>query len=247
MGCFNKNCVVTGFQITHNDPIVGIKLRESEFSKDFDHISSTWYPIELPVRGVYDDYGRIEVDGKLYEGDEDKDYDSTRCDDYMFIHEWAYDAILNHSTANDDEYENGSHYKSYIREKWEKLEILFLGYTNEKRVENVSLFCMTEMTIRATTGSWFDVYAAHGNREYWLDRILNFENPPTFEKFKEYVQAYIDQLYPLDIYRFELGFQWRPSYVGNQEVDYKLRLALLEKSKEYLTKQMQEYGEEYLD
>lgn len=237
MGCFNKSCAITGLQITHYDPIVGIKLKKSETShryKDegFDHIGSEWYPIEFPIRGIYDDYGRIEVDGKLYEGDEDKDYDSTRCDDYMFMHEWAYDLILEH--AEKEKAKVSDVYRDWEKEDFKQLEESF----DEIRLsDNEAVKRINEMTIRSISNRWFQYYFAHENKTYWFEKLFT----DNFEEFRERIQKFNRELGTIEEYRTEFGVRWEPSIVTGQEVDYKLRLAMLKRSEEYIKDQMEEY------
>jgi len=225
---------------------VGIKLKKSESAHryndgDFDHIGSEWYPVEFPVRGVYDDYGRIEVDGKLWEGDQDKDYDSTRCDDYMFVHEWAYDLIREHSAAKKAEYaERG--YNKWEQEDWVKLEAHFDTLKSIPKSDtpgpDQGLRFITEMTIRSIADRWLTAYYAHENRNYWFKKLYVED----FEQFRDNIQKFKEELNILEGYRFEMGFQWHPSYVANQEVDFELRKKMLDRTAKYLKS-----AEEYYD
>jgi hypothetical protein len=248
MGCFNKSCVVTGLQITHNDPIVGIKLKKTEhefkgrFGVDFDHITSEWYPIEFPVRGIYDDYGRIEVNGKLHEGDEDKDYDGTRCDDYMFIHEWAYDLIQKRyldgvAEASKNAISRG--YTDWELKNFDDLKKAFKEKTEGTDHELIMFKFMQESAARAISDRWFQSYFAIDNKYYWFKRLYIDD----YDEFVTRIKKFQTELSCLEEHRFEMGFQWRPSYVASQWVDYDLRLGLLEEAKTYLINQKNFYGE----
>ena len=248
MGCFNKSCVVTGLQITYNDPIVGIKLQKEKpqdpryySGVPFDHIHSEWYPIAFPVRGVYDDYGRIEVDGKLYEGDEDADYDSTRCDDYMFVHEWAYDAMQSHHLEKVKEQE-AKGYDKWRKERWESIEKIFAQLHDSKKLTDQtaqSMNFVSEMAIRASAESFLTAYFSPENSGYWFDKLYDDD----FATFKANIERFRNELGFLESNRFEMGFQWHTSYVANREVDYDLRLKILKLSGEYINAQIREYEE----
>jgi hypothetical protein len=248
MGCFNKSCVVTGLQITNDDPIIGIKVKKAANSHryrgvDFDHIGSEWYPIEFPVRGTYDDYGRIEVDGKLYEGDEDNDYDSTRCDDYMFVHAWAYDHVREHSEQETKKYKErmaANGHKDYEQEDWDTIKESFdtMNEPQETPRQQELLKSMCERTIRAVSEKWLQSYFSLENKNYWFKKLYIED----YDKFKANMIRFDDELGFLESNRFELGFQWHPSYISGQCVDYDLRLGLLDKSEKYLRDQMSEYG-----
>lgn len=249
MGCFNKSCVITGLQITYNDPIVGIKLKKAEHARgsigkvDFDHIGSEWYPIEFPVRGIYDNYGRIEVDGKLYEGDEDIDYDSTRCDDYMFVHAWAYDYVLEYAAQKSKEYHERyvkPGYKDWEQEDWDTIKSAFDNMQSNtlEDTHQTAIKFISEMKIQSTSERWLRSYFASGNYQHWFKKLYVED----YDTFKANIQRFSKELGTLESYRFELGFQWHPSYVANQEVYYDLRLGLLNKSETYLREQMGKYG-----
>jgi len=242
MGCFNKSCVVTGLQITYGDPIVGIKLAKTEHNSyhgngvDFDHIKSEWYPIEFPIRGIYDDYGRIEVDGKLYEGDEDKDYDNTRCDDYMFIHEWAYDHILEVAQKERDDwckrYEGQDWAFKREREDWEHIR---------SALDDISSSVISEMSIRAVMEGRTGSYFAIDNRNYWFPKL--YQKGMTFDELKANIERFSKELGSLEDWRHEFGFQWHPSYVANQEVYEDYHIGLFEKGIEYLKESRKKYEE----
>jgi hypothetical protein len=266
MGCFNKSCVITGLSITHNDPIVGIKLKKASQSRvmyrgvEFDHIGSEWHPAEFPIRGTYDDYGRIEVDGKLYEGGDDTSDDdySTRCDDYMFVHEWAYHYVLEYAEQKTKEHKERDEkfgYEDWEQENWDTIksafEIIKSGTADEDDKEYMDQFkdpdqkskmakFMSEMVIRNTSEKWLQSYFAHGNKGYWFKKLYVED----YETFKANIQRFHDELGTLESYRFELGFQWHPSYVANQEVAYDLCLGLLNKSETYLKDKAKKYGYE---
>jgi hypothetical protein len=248
MGCFNKSCVITGLQITMSDPIVGIKLQKekpSKYSDDsrvpFDHIHSEWYPIEFPVRGKYDDYGRIEVDGKLHEGDED--IISARCDDYMFIHEWAYDLIASHHEAERETYAKKG-YTDWESKDWNSLQDTFVEMHNHKGVSTSNhkpdvLKRMCERTIRALSDRWLSGQLPNENRAHWFDKLYVDD----YNKFRSNIERYQRELGFLEDNRFEMGFQWHPSYMANQVVDYDLRLKIIAMSGEYINSQMNYYDD----
>ena len=246
MGCFNKSCVVTGLQITYDDPIVGIKLKKAKQSPighqgvDFDHIRSDWYPVEFPVRGIYDDYGRIVVDGKLYEGDGDDN--STRCDDYMFVHAWAYDYVRECATHADNEYKErmaGNGHKDWDQEDWNTIKESFdeMNTVQETPHQQAILKLMCEMSIRAASERWLQSYFSLENKGYWFDKLYVED----YNKFKVNIDRFKHELGFIETNRFELGFQWHPSYMAGQCVDYDMRLGLLAKSEKYLRDQMSEY------
>jgi hypothetical protein len=264
LGCFNKSCVITGLQITNNDPIVGIKVKKASQPRviprgvDFDHIGSEWYPVEFPIRGTYDDYGRIVVDGKLYEGGNDtsSDADSTRCDDYMFVHAWAHDYVLEYAAQESKEYQErytkpGD--KDWEQEDWDTIKTAFesmkSGIAAESDTEYMDQFkdpdqkskmvkYLSEMVIRSMSEKWLQSYFARENKNYWFKKLYVED----YDMFKANIQRFRDELGTLESYRFELGFQWHPSYVANQDVSYNLRLGLLNKSETYLKDKMSEYG-----
>ena len=242
MGCFNKNCVVTGLQIESDDPIVGIKLRKSEhLSEPFSHIRSEWYPIEFPVRGRYDNYGRIEVDGKLYEGNEDTDYDSTRCDDYMFMHEWAYDHILEYGEKRKREWDAryGDTFPNWEKKERENLKTLFDKLAEEK--ESASQYWLTISSIRYAAERYLQRYFGYGCKEYWHNRLFVED----YDEYMKGIDRFSRELGSLENWCFEFGFRWRPSYIGNQEVDYDTVIGMHIKSLNYLNEKAKEYGEDY--
>jgi len=232
MGCFNKSCKITGLQMTHGDPIVGIRLVESKH-KDFDLIHSTWYPIEFPVRGFYDDYGRIEdKDGKLLYGDEDNDYDCTRCYDMFLMHEWAYEFVLKHAEKRRKEYAKHG-YTDWAAKDRKELEGCFKGYEDFKKQDDdsyKSCIFISEMTIGSLIQSRINSYLPYDAVYFWRDEL----KADDYETTQANINRFKKEILTLENWRFELGFQWTPSYVANQEVDIEFNEGLLEKSKTYL-------------
>lgn len=55
MGHFSVPCGISGLPIQHNDPIIGFNVEPVPYQDHYAYI-----PINIPVIGNYDDYGRLE-------------------------------------------------------------------------------------------------------------------------------------------------------------------------------------------
>ena len=62
MGGTDITCGISGLPIKPDDPMRFIFLRQPapNYKSDHDHPWALWLPVSLPVRGVYDFYGRVE-------------------------------------------------------------------------------------------------------------------------------------------------------------------------------------------
>lgn len=240
MGCFNKSCGLSGLQISHGEPIVGYKLTKSKY--DADLITSGWYPSEFPIHGFYDDYGRIEdAEGQLIIGDEDADYDSTRCEDFMFVHKSIYDYVTNYKS----EYVNTYH-DDYVKE-WEQefkdafeIEAEYEDYPNLNEKEKAAIYKYTHSTIISNLierriGGYLPVESSY----YWKKKLHVVGN---YEATLNNINRYRKEIGRIENYRFELGVQWKPSLIGNQEVYHNFRLGFMDVSKKIILDHMEKYA-----
>lgn len=66
MGCFSYTCAISGLPVEGGDPVRYFLLTESPYAET-SSINAEWFPRTFPVRGMYDDYGRVEmVQGPLH-------------------------------------------------------------------------------------------------------------------------------------------------------------------------------------
>ena len=63
MGCFNQVCMLSGLPIVYRDPVRAILVSEhyrASLGKATCDYSSKYLPRTFPIRGYYNDYGRLE-------------------------------------------------------------------------------------------------------------------------------------------------------------------------------------------
>lgn len=66
MGCWNETCGISQMPITHGDPVRLFLIVERSLPRGYkqdvvlNYSSDLWRPFGLPLKGTYDEYGRIE-------------------------------------------------------------------------------------------------------------------------------------------------------------------------------------------
>ena len=216
MGSFYMTCRVTNSPITDGDRCVAIKVCPIETpsgrARYLDSIASPCYMTTMPKRGVYADYGHVDVDGGGTIGDTDEDTGT-----YMLFHEYAFDIMHEAFDREDarekkftDKYYAENGVPQYVIDRevgiFEALKFLEKDATSIDELDDVFAYMHLNALVHAPEGE-------NAHKVFWQEALKTVESP------RKLYEAYQEQLSWLFWARYAFGFQFRPSLYGGQEVE----------------------------
>lgn len=133
MGSYDLTCFVTKQNIGCGDKVCFIPLKKAKYNEFADgnfammNVTGLYHPATLPIVGVYDDYGRIEVEkdahtdfleafyGKSIE--EITDIEGGLFDSGCYVHHAAYRGLMEHLNSWDGKPEKENYFEKDFK-KW---------------------------------------------------------------------------------------------------------------------------------
>lgn len=102
MGCWNETCGISQIAIRSGDPVVGVFIQESGRLEPAGECNTTnaWSPAFLPIRGTYDEYGRIENIVKDWNTDYIIQYLKQHCTEMEVGENRFHDRAVSRETMN---------------------------------------------------------------------------------------------------------------------------------------------------
>lgn len=212
MGSFNMACAVTNLPIQYGEDCVLIEVEND--GDGFDMIHSHFYPVDYPIFGKYDDYGRLDRGPEV---DKEKS---------MFIHRFAWDNVMEAVTANREYWAKAQKEYSPNKESFSDKKIRELKENLAKMQERQDLnlahdddglikHLVLKSVVRTQIESLVRNDGSHTGMVHWRDRINDAE-----DVIAEY-EKYNASLGALESGRHLFNYQIRPSYYAGQEVHKK--------------------------
>lgn len=259
MGSFNAKCVITGLHINYGDEIVAVPVKRSKYAAgtpqypskfgDWDAITSAFYPITFPIFGTYDDYGRIEVTSDrckkiLARLEEDND-EANSLYHMMYMHKFAYDLAVK-DYASDFWIE---HHTERRKETEDELKRLYAGglihqlddgETEKMDAKELMRISLNDSMIRHQLDRIVCGYLPIDGQSHWKNIIMEAK---TFDDAMVIINKFRDTIGALEDSRNIFGYQFRPTYYGDQDTDLDAELSMAEASVKFLKQKIKKFND----